>query len=1567
MTQPLSIYRGQSTAGIGEGPDRPNIRGEQFIAAEGPLHDKETLDAVRSWMTLDASGADNDALGERIEGWSYFPLAGRRFLVRLGWAPQYTASDARAAYFSHAQAFSTEDFAEGFDPGALLGRTELFDPPWVGGKRPADARRGDPQSVSEAIDFERVLKEAEPPAQRFLGHLLQSLIQRYAVIVAVPSAEFVTGGLLHKEIAFARAALPLSLKRDCRIRVYTTRPSHFLKEQRADLVVIPEAHVTEALRACRDAVLLDRTGTRREGRELASGVREYADAVVQRSKKLRHALLRFAERVSPHLSSSELPTASQVEKARILFNAIGVADSPDQLGSLLTRRLAERAAEVGPLLPGLLTDEEWRRMPDKALTEILVGRLDLDATEGGRTFLDLVEVAARNRGLCLNTGSLPPDWRAPLDGDHVRRLARLLGGRQGASEQLVSPMLAARLSSATPLQHLASSAPLCPFLRAERASSLLGGREREAAQLASAASEPAVFEELFQATREGQLGFAWVERFIDEAAPRDLLPQAARLLEACRGDVGWRSLLPLLLGRLLALDATPQELGRCAALAALETPPASDLSLHLDLLELTARSGARELSSALDALVRSLPTIVLESDRLLLMDAALGAQRKAPGREVVVDQDGRLRFPEEWDEHVAPLMLADPGAPTLALQSLLRLAPWLLPSADAARRGFAKAIDQAMARDLVGTTRVLIEHDLWLTWRSTAQLDQPTAARDAARAWFTSSAWSSSQPPLGATIESWARALADLGDHSTCAEIQELFGDARRHRPIPSIPPFREEQIAGLARRAVDLDALVELGLAIARTPDLPQLPEAALWTSVLESSRFSGQHRAEALCWLARRAPDQGAPDPALTSDEVRALLDASGRRRGQVMELGRPPGDSFLEGVASWVADLGSCQGLDQPFLIRLERWLPTDGRTARAPALTLSRELQERGFSSAASFFAAASQTRHLALEALGRQRGHEDPCWDLLIAEPPLPGRAPTHPLRGLIDDTRKQLVEGAWRAPPGALATLASAVAVRPALLSASAPGEPLPAMALAALMCGEGTMGGFALLLIERAGTSEALNSESWWASLLVGARGRSLLSGGLVTRDRERWAVPRILGATGLSEAAAAALRRAGDEWKRGERSGRTMYDVVTFFGGPQRDGSHFELEFGPLRRLYVASPSAAPASLRRAKGPEVRAEIEAFLRASGGILADVTIDEKRCSCSLVVFSAAAYRPPATLLLLQPMTAEIVQLQPSFQIPLGAHLIIPIDAVQEAPLASLRESLRGLPPDLEAVVLNTIRGPSLEARLSKVETALLAGPEKPMLSGKIWIGGGALAVGLLFGLMVAFLISSISSTSSSGAAAAGVDAGSVGAATSASAAAHAQPASTALPSSRSVALASDELRQALKASPNEQLKSTYNKTFKDMSYAPKAEKAEQLTAGLVWALVIARDPAKPTEPVQDAALMASLLKGEIPLTVPEAMAIYHHACMVVPPDPAKRAFPVVRVIEKNAPVLKPILPLPCDEIDRSTELIVGGLDSIRKQVLSVDSPVVPAGGAGGGPAALLPPAGKGGSAGAAP
>src|SRR5262249_3318517 len=89
---------------------------------------------------------------------------------------------------------------------------------------------------------------------------------------------------------------------------------------------------------------------------------------------------------------------------------------------------------------------------------------------------------------------------------------------------------------------------------------------------------------------------------------------------------------------------------------------------------------------------------------------------------------------------------------------------------------------------------------------------------------------------------------------------------------------------------------------------------------------------------------------------------------------------------------------------------------------------------------------------------------------------------------------------------------------------------------------------------------------------------------------------------------------------------------------------------------------------------------------------------------------------PPGKLLLLHlDRSPEWVELKPGTKeitLEAGSHVLLPLDRGSQQALENLRQGLEYLPLDYEITLLNVLRRPSLEWRVSRLERAVQ--PEQP-------------------------------------------------------------------------------------------------------------------------------------------------------------------------------------------------------------------------------------------------------------
>lgn len=438
----LSVYRGLSNKGIGEGPGRPVTRGEQYLDASSPLGgDADLLDAIRLWMTLDSDPADHPKLNDRLEGWSCVIHNGWQLVVRLASAGTFGP---RAAYFAHGRIWPS-DTGLGFDPGLHMGRSEVFEAPW---------RDDDPgQLVPEPGEplLRKDLIEAEPElAALFLAHLLQSGSRRRPLVVLAPLPEFTAGSSLPGLLAFARGALPGDLRRECRVRIYTRTPEHFLRNSGATLIAMPDDLQERALSIRRDVRMIDRQGRLVSGEPIDPVAQAYAEAVLERALRIPVGLTRFGERFRKHRSRvAGLPDERDIRGVQVTYNlAVALAGSAEDRGDLVRSYLPRVAQKLGPDVDWrqLITAEEWQEFPLEPLLGLLFmdtqelppGMRELQkAVEHSGVLVRAVEQGVLDRSRVRTFLETTPGSRLVAVAHELLRVRGLFGGAWGDSPALL--------------------------------------------------------------------------------------------------------------------------------------------------------------------------------------------------------------------------------------------------------------------------------------------------------------------------------------------------------------------------------------------------------------------------------------------------------------------------------------------------------------------------------------------------------------------------------------------------------------------------------------------------------------------------------------------------------------------------------------------------------------------------------------------------------------------------------------------------------------------------------------------------------------------------------------------------------------------------------------------------------------------------------------------------------------------------------------------------------------------------------------------------------------------------
>jgi len=1102
----LSVYRGQSRRGIGEGPGSSTAHGEQYLGATPPLdQDSGLLEAIRPWMTLDSDPADHQRLNDRLEAWSLFCHRDRQFVVRLVSAGAY---DSRAGYFSHGRSWPL-DAGPGIDPGLCLGRSEAFENPW----RDDDPGRRVDEPVPPFFRPERIAAEPERAAQ-LLAHLLQCGAHRRPLIIAAPVAEFAAGTPLPGLLSFARGALPADLRKECRVRIYTHTPELFLRTLGANLVVVPEELAGQALKVRREATLVDRQGKLLAGEPLEPVALSYAEAVIERALRIPDGLTAFGERFRDRRSRAGMPEEGDVRAIQVTYNlAVALAGSAAERGDLLRSYLPRIAQKLGPEVnwKRLIVPEEWRAFPRESILDLLL--LDSAAlSPGARSLQKAVESSAAQ--LELTVDSRLSDWWDPGEPAKLRRLLELTAHQP----PLVSSSALAERTPALAIRRIAEIGATEVILDAElRQGSLRWRAAAESAELGELASSPGVLRILLRAVESGALGPAWARVFLEKASDARIVAAAPELLQApslFQEDGPWKEIPVRLLDRLRSLPAVPKELAPLIVQAGWALDPASNLPVYLRLAELLARineeDGRQGENILISRLWREMPATLEPQDRELLVEAALGREWRCLQPRSLAQQ-GKLR--PVWLEMMAPRLVPHEDLlRDLNVSSLLRLASRLASREDLMR--IFEFVDLHMDRDLRSTTDALTLSGWWTGWRSMSLLvrDNPDRRQRTAETWLTSPAWTTEK--MEATLEDWKQVLADLPDK---LDMGALWNHELKPRRLwPWIPPFEGDQLAALAWKASDLIALAELTEAVLSEPSRPDLGEPP-HRYVLRGSRFDRDLHADALGWLL--PPEMRGKIAVLDLASSLRLWRSAGPRADRVLkaglgsildclkkndnareailaadELGLWRSPDLLAGLAEWMAERGSILQIGKDLLVHIESRV--EGEPARRPKSvpgSLVRELTKAGSKKAARLL-SPEMSRAMEKETLAQSVlaafasgawNHE--CWRELADEIER-STGSEHPLSAIAEEIRRLPAEEQRELGRRGWDTFETAARSHPALLEFRSGGPPvLPVFDLAASLSQPGGLGGAALqAALSAGGTNDRIHAE-WWDALLKG------------------------------------------------------------------------------------------------------------------------------------------------------------------------------------------------------------------------------------------------------------------------------------------------------------------------------------------------------------------------------------------------------------------------------------------------------------------------------------------------
>jgi hypothetical protein len=1059
------------------------------------LYNDELLDAIRPWLTLDSDPADHQRLNDQLEGWSLFSAGNYVFVTRLSSAGVY---DRRAAYFAHARAWNISRLPPNFDPGTYLGRSDAFDQPWQ--HAPAS-----PVEEDAKVLWPEQVKGDPDTATRFLGHLLQAMVDGYPVIIAAPIGGFVSRGALHGMVSFSRAGLPSKLRNDCRVRIYSRHPELFLRHLGTHLLVVPEDTAGNAMAARPGATLIDQHGRKVAGKDLDDRARDYAAAVVERAIAIPDGLPYFSERFQRLMWKGVLPPPEDARAVQITYNvAFAWAGASERRAEMLRKYLPRAAAKLGPGLDWdrLIAVDEWRDFPPEAIMDQLLAN-SRDISEAGREFLRKVEDGASL--LRLKVDDRLREWWDPDDDGKVQRLVELLGH----TPPLVNESAVAERTAKIPIGRLSQISSLSEVLKVEAKSGTLANRSHESPQLAVLAKNPKVFEVLSLAVADSRIDPGWARIYVG-AAGLDAAVEAGRAwAEQSNFFTGWGAVPRELLDRLQSLGAASESLVQLATIGLRFNP------------------------------VENLPVYLLSADLLARINKAAG--HSPEGRAMAALRDNFHELPDSDVGYLEDVLFDSKWSflelHTIDLSLLVKLAVHF--KQDAHFDQFYQELDARIRKGPEATAEALTRSGWWYFWRRQSRLNAPgdgDVLDRSASTWLTSGAWSSGETEP--TLEAWELAMADLPRELSGRKMAELRGDGGlRRQPWPWIPPFEEEQLALFIDRAADLGALAEIAEALQSDDSAPAL-KTPVYEFVLQKSRFAHELPANALEWLLNESW-QVKPQPlALTQSTY--LCAHSGHREKQAIKariesisehLKHNPQEAlkaastpdlcsdgrFLSAVAGWMNERGSLNAIGDGAAKWIEKHVNGEAtRRPKSPSRKLIEELVAHGYERAAGLLDPAMQaTAHqetvadFVMQALIRGRINEN-CWQRL--EDDIRAKRPNapHPVTVLAErirredvsfEQREELAKNGWR-------TFETVAETYPQLMYPSPQSEDLPVFNLATSLLGPGTLGTAAILVIDTPRNQVWRDNPPWWQSLLRSIRDFKRYDGMRSADDRQDYAL---------------------------------------------------------------------------------------------------------------------------------------------------------------------------------------------------------------------------------------------------------------------------------------------------------------------------------------------------------------------------------------------------------------------------------------------------------------------------
>jgi len=402
-----SIYRHHAAAGFGGSPPGPESRDDSW-ADDELRRDPQLLETIRPWLTLDFQANYGYELRDFEEGWSCFNSGGYIFVAR-----HTLASPDRC--LTCARAWPLSSLPADYDPAALIGRPEFFQP---------KAQPALPIPHPE-MPWAGLLQSHRDAAVHFVSHVYAAMSERRPLIVV--NENFRVGAPIHGLAGFARAALPREWRDSCQVRVYTRHPARFASDLKATIVVTLLDEVKALLEKYPDSTVLAHDGSPISG---ASADSTYGRMIVGRTREFPSKLFSFSSRFRPSLP---------MRAARDVYNLAAASGNPEWMEDLLRHWLANESNATATELVDweeLIEPGEWQQFSSELLSSAALAdtaRGNLPALRRG-VFKEL-----RRRGISLDHQA-DELWARAREGERAGTLCDC------SAAELISAKTAARLA-----------------------------------------------------------------------------------------------------------------------------------------------------------------------------------------------------------------------------------------------------------------------------------------------------------------------------------------------------------------------------------------------------------------------------------------------------------------------------------------------------------------------------------------------------------------------------------------------------------------------------------------------------------------------------------------------------------------------------------------------------------------------------------------------------------------------------------------------------------------------------------------------------------------------------------------------------------------------------------------------------------------------------------------------------------------------------------------------------------------------------------------------------------------